>query len=149
MAEYTRIDLRKAREAHDLSRWKLGELLGVSESTVERWESGETKPTPDDVDRIGEALKEPMMWHRWMLSNCDSYRKRYIGCEDLALLGSVVRTRYALSGVTGLQEAVERDVMDGRLDDNALGKRYAEQLREAIAALSDGLARVEGGIKDA
>ena len=47
------------------------------------------------------------------------------------------------------QEAVERDVMDGRLDDKALGKRYAEQLREAIAALSDGLARVEGGIQDA
>lgn len=147
MAEYTEKDLRKAREARNLSRWKLGELLGVSESTVERWETGETKPTPEDVDRLGEALSDPLMWHKWMLSNCESYRKRYIGCEDLALLGSVVRNRYALNGVTEMQDAIERDVMDGRLDNKALGDRYAQAIRAAIAALGDTLARIGGTAK--
>lgn len=147
MAEYTEKDLRKAREARNLSRWKLGELLGVSESTVERWETGETRPTPEDVDRLGEALSDPLMWHKWMLSNCESYRKRYIGCEDLALLGSVVRNRYALNGVTEMQEAIERDVMDGHLDDKALGDRYAQAIRAAIAALGDTLARIGGPAK--
>ena len=147
MAEYTEKDLRKAREARNLSRWKLGELLGVSESTVERWETGETKPTPEDVDRLGEALSDSLMWHKWMLSNCESYRKRYIGCEDLALLGSVVRNRYALNGVTEMQDAIERDVMDGRLDDKALGDRYTLAIRAAIAALGDTLARIGGTAK--
>lgn len=147
MAEYTEKDLRKAREAQGLSRWKLGEIVGVSESTVERWESGETRPTPEDIDRIGEALHEPLMWHKWMLSNCESYRKRYIGCEDLALLGSVVRNRYALNGVSAMQAAIEQDVMDGRLDDKKLGADYANAIKNAIAALGDTLARIGGTIE--
>ena len=56
MAEFTEKDLRKARESKGLPRWKLGEKIGVSESTIERWESGETVPTPEDIDNIGEAL---------------------------------------------------------------------------------------------
>ena len=147
MAEYTGKDLRKARDARNLSRRKLGELIGASESTVERWEKGESKPTPEDVDRLGEALSEPLMWHNLMLSIYESYRKRYIGCDDLALLGSVVRNRYTLNGVVEMQEAIERDVMDGRLDDKALGDRYAQAIRAAIAALGDTLARIGGTTK--
>lgn len=147
MAEYTEKDLRKARDARNLSRRKLGELIGASESTVERWEKGESKPTPEDIDRLGEALSDPLMWHKWMLSNYESYRKRYIGCDDLALLGSVVRNRYTLNGVVEIQEAIERDVMDGRLDDKALGDRYAQAIRAAIAALGDTLARIGGTTK--
>ena len=74
MAEFTEKDLRKARESKGLPRWKLGEKIGVSESTIERWESGETVPTPEDIDNIGEALGEPTLWHKWMLSHYDSYR---------------------------------------------------------------------------
>lgn len=39
MAEFTEKDLRKARESKGLPRWKLGEKISVSESTIERWES--------------------------------------------------------------------------------------------------------------
>ena len=41
-----------------------------------------------------------------------------------------------------LQEAVERDVMDGRLDDRQLGGEYAEKIRALIASLSDTMARI-------
>ena len=142
MAEYTEKDLRKAREAKGLPRWKLGEMVGVSESTIERWESGETVPTPEDIDNIGEALNEPAIWHKWMLSHYDSYRRRYIGCTDLALPVSVMRNRYTMADVAQLQEAVERDVMDGRLDDRQLGDQYAEKIRALIASLSDTLAMI-------
>ena len=130
-----------------MSQDELAEKVFVTRQAVSRWETGETKPTPEDVDRLGEALSDPLMWHKWMLSNCESYRKRYIGCEDLALLGSVVRNRYALNGVTEMQDAIERDVMDGRLDDKALGDRYAQAIRAAIAALGDTLARIGGTAK--
>ena len=53
MAECTNIELRKAREAKALTRWQLGNLLGVSESTIERWERGEVVPAPDVADLVG------------------------------------------------------------------------------------------------
>jgi transcriptional regulator with XRE-family HTH domain len=53
-------------------RWKLSELLGVSESTLARWESGEIRPDPDDVDRLAAAVGDLTLWHRWMLSTYDS-----------------------------------------------------------------------------
>lgn len=145
MSEYTEKDMRKARDAKGLPRWKLGEMVGVSESTVERWESGETVPTPEDVDRIGEALGEPTMWHKWMLSHYDSYRRRYIGCTDLALPVSVMRNRYMMEDVARIQGQVERDVMDGKLDDEALATQYTESLKKLIASLSDTLARIGSG----
>ena len=56
MAEYTEKDLRKAREARNLSRWKLGELIGVSESTVERWETGETLPNVQTLKLLSQLF---------------------------------------------------------------------------------------------
>ena len=40
------------------------------------------------------------------------------------------------------QEAVERDVMDGHIDDQDLSGQYAEKIRALIASLSDTLARI-------
>lgn len=142
MAEFTEKYLRKARESKGLPRWKLGEKISVSESTIERWESGAAIPTPEDIDNIGEALNEPTLWHKWMLSHYDSYRRRYIGCADMALPVSVMRNRYTMADVAQLQEAVERDVMDGHIDDQDLSGQYAEKIRALIASLSDTLARI-------
>ena len=55
---------------------------------------------------------------------------------------SVMRNRYTMADVAQLQEAVERDVMDGRIDDQALSGQYAEKIRALIASLSDTLARI-------
>ena len=43
MAEFTHNDLRSAREARKIQRWRLANELGVSEDTVRRWEIGETQ----------------------------------------------------------------------------------------------------------
>jgi len=59
MAECTNIDQKITREAQKMPRWKLAAALNVSESTIERWESGETQPHPDEVDRIAIALGDP------------------------------------------------------------------------------------------
>ena len=59
-----------------------------------------------------------------------------------------MRNRYTMADVANLQEAVERDVMDGRLDDRQLGGEYAEKIRALIASLSDTLARIGKGKED-
>lgn len=134
MAECTNQDLRKARDTAGFPRWKLGEMVGVSESTIERWETGEAKPMPDDVDRIGEAVGDGTLWHRWMLSNYDSYRRRYIGTDDLTLPVSAMRMRHGMGDVSKLQDAFERDAIDGRIDDPTLNARYTRELRAMVAS---------------
>ena len=49
MAECTGLDLRKARDAQKMPRWQLGQMIGVSEDTIRRWEMDEIRPEPDDV----------------------------------------------------------------------------------------------------
>ena len=137
MAECTNLDLRKAREARKMPRWQLAQQLGVSADTIERWERGEVKPEPDDVDRMGEALQAPDLWHQWMLSNCESYRKRYLGVETLALPVSVMRLRQAMEEALAMMNPVEQDVIDGRLDDQRLKESFSQALKLLIAALTD------------
>lgn len=144
MAECTHKDLRKARESAGYTQWKLANELSVSETTIKRWESGEGQPTPDDVDRIGELANMPDLWHRWMLSNCDSYRKRYMGVENLALPISVFRTGYALKDLMETQEHIERDVSDGKLDDVQAGRLYRQYMQKAMASMNDTMAQLPG-----
>lgn len=144
MSQTGNIIIREAREAQDrMPRWKLGQMVGVSESTIERWESGDTEPSPDDVDTIGKVLNDPLLWHRWMHATYPSYRKRYPHAPTLELPVAVMRLGKGLDDVLALQDAIERDVMDGVLDDRRQGSKYAERLRQLIAWAQDALPRIE------
>jgi transcriptional regulator with XRE-family HTH domain len=138
MPEFTHIDLKIAREAQRMPRWKLAQELNVSESTIERWESGETMPHPDDIDRIGEALGDPSIWHQWMLSNYESYRRRYIkGCFDNGLSVLMARLRFETGDLLKLHDSAERDSLDGKIDDPQLKTQYIKELKDLIAAATD------------
>ena len=79
-----------------------------------------------------------------MLSNCDSYRRHYRGVDETTTAGSVLRGRFALEDVMGLQSTIERDVSeDGRIDNPINRDKYEEVLRKAIACMTDTLARIE------
>ena len=138
MEEFTKIDLRNARDARKMPRWKLGNAVGVSEDTIARWEDPDdtAMPTPDDIDRIGEALEDETIWHRWMVSNCDSYRKRYINVPDYSLPISINRVRHVINDIMELQDQMERDAMDGKIDDRQLGGMYEELLKMLVASAS-------------
>ena len=118
-----------------MPRWQLAQEIGVSEETLKRWEYGDQMPEPDDVGAIERALGERSMWHQWMMSHYDSYRERYSQAPAYGLTSAVIRTRYELNDVMTLQERVERDAVDGRLDDPALKAEYIQQLKEAQAAI--------------
>jgi len=143
LPECTNIDLENARVRRKLPRWKLAGLLGVSESTLARWENGEIRPDPDDVDRFATAVGDPTLWHRWMISTYDSYRKRYVNAMDQSLPVSIARSKYEMADVMALQERVERDALDGTIDDPKLKASYTKEIREAVAALTDTLQRLE------
>ncbi|MEA5145641.1 MAG: helix-turn-helix transcriptional regulator [Candidatus Limiplasma sp.] len=149
MSEFTNLDLRKAREAQKMPRWKLAAAVNVSESTLERWESGETMPHPDEVDRIADALGEPLIWHRWMLSTYDSYRRRYISSDDYSLPVMAMKLRHEMDDVRALQDALERDAIDGHVDDEPLLDRAITELQQMIQAGSELLQRLTRQRKEA
>ena len=149
MSEFTNQDLRKAREAQKMPRWKLAAAVNVSESTLERWESGETMPHPDEVDRIADALGEPLIWHRWMLSTYDSYRRRYISSDDYSLPVMAMKLRHEMDDVRALQDALERDAIDGHVDDEPLLDRAITELQQMIQAGSELLQRLTRQRKEA
>lgn len=138
MAEFTNLDLRKARESRKLTRWQLAAKLGVSEDTLERWETGKQRPEPDDVGRIEDALdaRAELLWARWMYSNVESYRDRNPEPQVSPLLEAVVRVKHELSDVLGLYERLEMDAIDGRIDDPLLRKQARKEIAEARAALA-------------
>lgn len=142
MAEFTYLELRKARETRFSSRRQLAEVIGVSEDTIERWETGKQLPTPEDVDRIEDAVQMPGLWHAWMCSNCDSYRKRYKGVKLNGLFSAVVSVRHEMTDVLNIQEAAERDAITGAIDDPMLRRQYRKELSELVATASAALARI-------
>ncbi len=139
MAGCKGLDLRKAREARKMPRWMLGQKIGVSEDTIRRWEADEIVPEPDDVGALEEALEVKNLWHRWMLSHYDSYRDRFTAAPEFGLASAVVRARYEMADVMALQDRVERDALDGRMDDGQLKAGYVQQLKEAQAAIIQAL----------
>ena len=50
------LELRRWRMDRGMSQAKLARLLGVSKSTIENWELGETVPIRDRLPAIGQLL---------------------------------------------------------------------------------------------
>lgn len=144
MAEFTHLDLRKAREARKLTRWQLAAKLGVSEDTLERWETGKQTPTPDDVGRMEDALDArcELLWARWMYSNCESYRERNPEPRMSPLLEAVVSVKFELADVQELSSRLERDAIDGKIDDPRLKTQALKEIGEAREALNRLHARI-------
>lgn len=143
MAECTIADLINARKAAKMPRWQAAQHMGVSEETVRRWETGETRPEPDDVWAMERTYKANGLWHRWMRSAYDSYRENWPEMVDRELPMAVVNVRHQMADVMALQNDVERDAMDGRMDSAALRAHYIKEAKEAQAALAEALRRME------
>ena len=60
MANFFKDNLKYIREKKELSKNKLGELTGVNQTTIGRWESGEITPTIDNVIDVMKALNVPL-----------------------------------------------------------------------------------------
>ncbi len=137
--------LREAREAAGLSQKQLAiRLECISESTVKRWEYGESHPESADIERIGEILGDPTLWHRWMEATDEAYAKRYSVSEKLTMPSSIVKVRHAMEDIASLQGAIERDALDGSLEDERLKREYSARIKNGVASLLWALQQLMG-----
>lgn len=142
MEEFTHLDLQKAWKSHGFTQWQIAQELGVSEDTVKSWVRTDPErritPHPDDVSRIEQVLHAgaEMIWYRWMYSNVESFRDHMPEPKMNPLMESIVSAHYELADVQALRERLERDAIDGRIDDPQLRTQATKEIDEAQAALT-------------
>ncbi len=131
MSECTAKDLRSAREEAGLTIWKAAAALNVGETTLRRWEHGEVVPQSADVSRMERLYRVPGLWHRWMRSNDDAYREHYPAKTiEMVLPAAVTNIRFRMTDMQEMQEAAERDALDGQMNDEKILNHYREQLQQ-------------------
>lgn len=145
-AEITHKELQAAREAAGLHQYQVAALLSVSEDTVSRWERGLYEPTPDQVDELEKVYKAPGLWYGWMRWKYKSFRDRFPEHPKVTnLVTTMVEVACQMEDIKKRQETVIRDALDGKIDNEKDFAEYIREAKEAHAALSELLARAEGG----
>jgi transcriptional regulator with XRE-family HTH domain len=61
-SEIVQARIKTLRKAAKLTQQEFGDKVGVSRVIVCRWETGESRPSPENMDAIAAALKVPV-WH--------------------------------------------------------------------------------------
>ncbi len=137
-------ELKEARKAAGLHQHQVATILNYSADVIGAWESGQTRPDPDIVDKLEKLYKRPGLWHRFMRHYYDSYRDRYPESpQNTALAVSMMDAKYQLSDVPERLEKAIRDVLDGKIDDKAGFADCIKEAKEAHAALGKMLAQAE------
>lgn len=118
--------------------------MHVSEDVISDWETGKSRPDPDQVAEMEKLYKAPGLWHGWMRYQYKSYRDRYPESpEDSALALSMVNAGYQMADAMQRQEAVIRDAMDGKIDNKRAFDEYIKEAKEAHAALGMMIAKAD------
>lgn len=116
--------------------------MGVSEDTLKRWEDPDpnvkTFPTSPDVSRMESVYHASGLWYAWMHSNDEGFRDHFPAIQtDYQLAMAFVNIRHQLADVMKLQDAMERDAMDGRIDDHEQKGKYLKELDDVQAAIAE------------
>lgn len=138
--------LKAARNKHNLTQVQLSLMLSVSVDQIKRMESGKWIPEMSDVDLLEEQLQEPGLFRKWARAQYPEIEK-YFGSDDernYGLLGAIVNTRHQIGDVLGMNEAIERDVLDGRIENTMLMDKYKQELKEARMAIDTALEKLQG-----
>lgn len=56
--------IRGARQSRGWTRYTLADLAGVAEGDLAAWEAGIVFPTPDQLDKVSQALGESVQYLR-------------------------------------------------------------------------------------
>ena len=60
MSNYFSKNLKFLRENKGISKNKLGEMVGVNQTTIGRWENNEITPSIDNVEEVAKVLNVPL-----------------------------------------------------------------------------------------
>lgn len=126
-----------------MTRLVAGEKLFVSADVIKRWEdtSCTTMPTSLDVSRMETVYNARNLWHRWMQATDEVYKDHYpYEIPDYPLVMAIVNARHQQADISTLYEALERDAMDGHIDNWQLLARAYHEAQEAREALDEMIA---------
>lgn len=137
--------LKAARVKAGLTQLQVAAMLSVSVDQVKRMEYGTWVPEMSDVDLLEERLHEPGLFRRWARAQFPEISKHFGASDgrDYGLLGAIVNTKHQMNDVLALHERVERDALDGRIDDPILREKYERELQEARQAIDASLAKIK------
>lgn len=136
--------LKAARVKAGLTQLQVAAMLSVSVDQVKRMEYGTWIPEMSDVDLLEEQLREPGLFRRWARAQFPEISKHFGASNDrdYGLLGAIVNTKHQMNDVLALHEKVERDAIDGRIDDTILREKYEKELQEARQAIDASLQKI-------
>ena len=137
--------LKAARVKAGLTQLQVASMLSVSVDQVKRMEYGTWIPEMSDVDLLEEQLHEPGLFRRWARAQFPEISKHFGASDgrDYGLLGAIVNTKHQMNDVLALHEKVERDALDGRIDDPILREKYERELQEARQAIDASLQKIK------
>lgn len=77
MSTYTGDMIRKYRTEKGLTQKKLGELCGIADSAIRRYEAGNANPKIETLQKIADALDVPVAYllEGFLGSNLEEYKK--------------------------------------------------------------------------
>ncbi|MGN0774925.1 MAG: helix-turn-helix domain-containing protein [Candidatus Ventricola sp.] len=137
--------LKAARVKAGMTQLQVAAMLSVSVDQVKRMEYGTWIPEMSDVDLLEEQLHEPGLFRRWARAQFPEISKHFGASDgrDYGLLGAIVNTKHQMNDVLALHEKVERDALDGRIDDPILREKYERELQEARQAIDASLQKIK------
>ncbi len=136
--------LKAARVKAGLTQIQVAAMLSVSVDQVKRMEYGTWIPEMSDVDLLEEQLHEPGLFRRWARAQFPEISKHFGASDDrdYGLLGAIVNAKHQMNDVLAMHEKVERDAIDGRIDDPILREKYEKELREARQAIDASIQKI-------
>lgn len=143
MSEKAGALLKNARKMAGMTRPQVYQVTAISESVLDRWERGETVPDLESLDKLELLYRRPGLWQECLMIYYPSFRRHFPQIIVLETLPALVNTRHQLQDVLTLSDTMERDAMDGRIDNAALKAKYISECQEARAALTEAITRLE------
>lgn len=127
--------LRAARKAAGMSQTQVYLATRISESNLQRWEIEDSKPNMEDLYKLELLYHAPGLWEEFLRATSPAYAAHHpVAAVDRSLLAQVVSVGHEADDVQALQDRVERDLVDGRIDRPQEWHEYLKQMRELNAA---------------
>lgn len=144
MSEKAGALLKNARKSAGMTRPQVYQVTAISESVLDRWERGETVPDLESLDKLELLYRSPGLWQECLMLYYPSFRRHFPQMVTLDMLPALINNRHQLQDVLALNDAMERDALDGRIDNETVKARYIKECQEARAALTEAITRLEG-----
>lgn len=122
--------LRTARKTAGMSQTQVYLATRISESNLARWESGESKPNMEDLYKLELLYHSPGLWSRYLRASSPAYAAHHPTAEAVqGKLAQVVRAGMQAGDMQSMQVKVQRDLLDGEIDDAQSWQEYMQQVR--------------------